>query len=178
MKRIYRIFCGMTAVLLSIPLLTACGDTEKEKSSVTAGYTDRADNAAGNMFATTLYQAAQSALRDMDTDGIDLSLLSGDYRFRYSDFSSVSVPQTILTESDALAKLRSVMLIYVDQMTVFDQAMISVKDGVCTAVAVQTESETDPDTGEETKVFGCYPNALQSGHDYNKLEDVLAHAKG
>lgn len=177
MRQITRIFCCMTAVMLLALPLTACGGTDYEASAAMGGYADKAEDAAANTIASTLYQAAQSALRDIDTEDVDISMLSGDYTFRSSDLTSAAAPQMIVNPPDALAKLFSSMQIYIDKNVAFDKGIISVKDGDCQAVAVQTDAEYDQDTGETVRQFGCYPNALKTGDSFEKLEDVIAHAK-
>lgn len=178
MKQIHRILCCIVLIVTTALLLTACGETDTKKNKVTGGYMDKAEGAAGNTIASTLYQAAQTALRDLDLENVDLTMLSGDYSLRSSDLTNATPPQDIVNESDAVKKLWCSMQNYLDKTVTFDKAIVSVKDGVCAAVAVQTESEYDSETGETIRKFGCYPNALNSGDSFQNLEDVLAHAKG
>lgn len=143
-------------------------------------YVKAASVLSANTDAKSIFNAANTALVDMESEAVDATLLSGDYTFRGSDFENVSAPQSVTSEADALAMLKSNIIEFFETVTECEEFALTVENGVCTAVVVRKGTITDTVLGSvEQPVFGCYPHPLSRNElgTYQSLADVLAYAQ-
>lgn len=134
-------------------------------SDLMISYTDVSETQSANMAAKHLDNAALAALADLDAEGMDLSLLQGDYMLTGDDFAAavkVTAPQT---ESQALAAMQYRVMLYFSDAASLDAVMLRIEDGVCTAAAVEKDG-----------AFGTYPYPADADILLRNIEQALQYA--
>lgn len=142
------------------------------------GYVKKSKLTSCNMYAKSLYNAANTALLEMDVEGYDSTLLSGNYTFTGSDFENVTKPESVTNGNEAYTMLKSRISVYFDSVTELEAIAITIQDGACTAVAVRNGTMEDILNSGTLDVYGCYPNPLTQDdlEQYQDLADVLVYA--
>ena len=118
--------------------------------------------AAGSA-ANNLSKALTSALVDFDEQGIDVSVLDGDYTLSGSDFKNlgaVSYSVSAITKEEALALLKIRVRSYYSAVSELESVSFRLKDGCCVAAAAEKRF------GDETFI-GSYPKLADIPEDMN-----------
>ncbi len=145
------------------------------------GYEQKTKVTFANISAKTIYNAANTAVVDMDYEDLRLDLLAGNtYYFEGSDFQDVTAPSATGTEAELLQSLRYRIAQYTDDAANTERIGIAFEPGgACCAVAVQNGTMLSMTTEQgETPVFGSYPmmTAYDEAGSSKTLETVLANA--
>ena len=141
-------------------------------------YVNKSKITSANASAKSLKNAGSAALTDLDCEDIDLSLLTGDYRWNGSDFENLAPVQSIQTKEDAEASFMYRIWQYFNDVTKLDAVMLHVENGNVTATAVQYGKTTSLREGERD-CFGAFPNPILPNADDKPqtLEEALDWAK-
>lgn len=147
-------------------------------ASSMVSYVRKSKITSANAAAKSLKTAGSTALTDLDCEDIDVSLLTGDYRWNGSDFENLVPVQSIQTKEDAVASFMYRIRQYFDDVTKLDAVMLHVENGYVTAAAVQYGKTTSLREGERD-CFGAFPNPILPNADDKPqtLEEALDWAK-
>lgn len=132
------------------------------------GFTLGMQISSANAYARRLQTAATTALTDLDAEGVDLSLFNGTVHVSESEVTGgFKAPESITTREDAKAALLAKMTEYYSDFTILTEFSFIVKDGACTAAAVQRDGIGS------MPLFGCYPHDF-TADDFAVITDLDA----
>lgn len=134
-------------------------------SELMLSYVDVSETQSANIAAKSLDNAALAALTDLDAEGMDLSLLQGDYMLTGDDFASAVKVTDPQTESQALAAMQYRVMLYFSDAALLDAVMLRIENGICTAAAV-----------EKNGAFGTYPYPADAETVLRNIEQALQYA--
>ena len=128
---------------------------------------------SANVAAKSTYNAANSALTDMDTIDCDIRKLDGSFTCSGKEFAEAETvkknDKRQFTEDELKQELKATMRMYFGDISELDTVSLWLNQGVCTAVAILTEDGS----------IGYYP--LQAGGEDEEepetLDDALDAAK-
>lgn len=104
-----------------------------------------------NLTAEALYETVSNSLAEMSAQGIDVTVLSGDYLFTAADFELVNQPQTIRSEEEVLTELRRYIKRDAPEAAKCANTAIRMENGTCTAAAAETSFA-------DGSFFGMHPS--------------------
>ena len=135
------------------------------------GFSLRMQISGANAYARRLQTAANTALTELDAEGADLSLFQGTVHVDASELTSdFQAPASITTREDARQALLAKMQEYYSDFTTLTEFSFIVKDGSCTAAAVQRSGIGS------MPLFGCYPHDFTTD-DFAVTKDLDAALK-
>ena len=116
-----------------------------------SNYTEKANRTSLNTSASGLSKAVNSAVIDLDEkeNGI-LPLLEGDYTWTGAEIASaesVTYDSTLITRDTAEALLKKQVQNYFEKAADLEYVSFRVKDGICTAAAIQMKLSTGSEIG-------------------------------
>ena len=118
-----------------------------------ANYSERSKIAAANSAASSLYKGITSVLVDMDEEGIDVSVLNGDYTLTGAQVAAIDgVDYNVnnITKEQALDLLMVRLNHYFSAATTLEQMSFRIQDGSCIATAVEKKLS-------DKSFIGSYP---------------------
>ena len=126
-------------------MVIACDDKGEWRvdlgtNAALANYSERSKISAVNSAANSLSKALNSALVDMDEEGIDVKVLNGDFTLTGEEFKSVGAVQYnpgAITNDQALDLLKIKTRRYFSAVDTMEYVSFRLTDGVCIAAAAQ-----------------------------------------
>lgn len=122
---------------------------------------------SANAAAKSLFNAANTALVDMECVSLDIKSLAGEHTYYPADFEEAAMDD----QQDLEKKMLHSIYNYYTDIQQLDCVMLSIdKDGVCTAVAVAHKDS-----------YSCYPldvsDGSESEQEFDSIEAAFEYAK-
>ena len=119
-----------------------------------------------NTAASVLLETASAALSQMSEEGIDTSVLSGEYYFTAAEFELVNQPDTMQTEDEVLTELRRRIKRDDPDIAGCMNSAVRISGGSCTAAAAEILYDSD-------SLFGSAPAATDA-EQAESVKDIRA----
>ena len=164
-KKIFAVLCG--AMMLCTTAFVSCGDKEEKEDKEDSRYAVRSKITAANSSAASLYDAINTAMTEMDEDGIDTRYYISVSHNKGDDSVSIELDGMSSGEGEEKMMYEKILNYFndVDKLD-FEAKFYS---GTCVAVACK---ENDTYTGTKPAVA-----TIDNYKDYSDdLEKALADA--